>query len=107
MDDALRVLWQTMIDSKGRITKQVTAALKAVTAAKALLPGGSGGGELVIVDANGTETVLKDPGSSGVLQVVLYEMAGNLTADGISIETAKGKLGSALADLAGGTALGG
>ena len=84
MDDALGLLWQTMIDSKGRITKQVTAALKAVSAAKALLPD-----------------------NSAVLQVVLDEMAGNLTSDGISIETAKGKLGSALADLAGGTILGG
>jgi hypothetical protein len=84
MDDALRLLWQTMIDSKGRITAQVTAALKAVTAAKALLPD-----------------------NNGVLQVVLYEMAGSLTSDGISIETAKGKLGSALADLTGGTVLGG
>ena len=84
MDDALRVLWQTMIDSKGRITKEVTAALKAVTAAKALLPA-----------------------NSDVRQVVLHEMAANLTSDGISIETAKGKLGSALADLAGGTVLGG
>jgi hypothetical protein len=83
MDDALRVLWQTMIDSKGRITKQVTAALKAVTAAKALLPD-----------------------NSGVLQIALYEMAGNLTSDAIPIETAKGKLGSALADLTGGTVLG-
>jgi hypothetical protein len=83
MDDALRVLWQTMIDSKGRITKQVTTALKAVTAAKALLPD-----------------------NSGVLQIALYEMAGNLTSDGIPIETAKGKLGSALADLTGGTVLG-
>jgi hypothetical protein len=83
MDDALRVLWQTMIDSKGRITKQVTTALKAVTAAKALLPD-----------------------NSGVLQIALYEMAGNLTSDAIPIETAKGKLGSALADLTGGTVLG-
>jgi hypothetical protein len=73
-----------MIDSKGRITKEVTAALKAVTAAKALLPA-----------------------NSDVRQVVLHEMAANLTSDGISIETAKGKLGSALADLAGGTVLGG
>jgi len=34
-------------------------------------------------------------------------MAGNLTSDGISIETAKGQLASALADLAGGAVLGG
>ena len=84
MDDALGLLWQTMIDSKGRVTAQVTAALKAVSAAKALLP---------------------DNGD--VLQVVLYEMAGSLTSNGISIETAKGQLASALADLAGGAVLGG
>jgi hypothetical protein len=62
----------------------VTAALKAVKAAEALLPD-----------------------NSDVLQIVLYEMAGNLTSDGISIETAKGQLSSALADLASGTVLGG
>ena len=84
MDDMLGLLWQTMIDSKGRVTAQVTAALKAVKAAEALLPD-----------------------NSDVLQIVLYEMAGNLTSDGISIETAKGQLSSALADLAGGTVLGG
>jgi hypothetical protein len=84
MDDALGLLWQTMIDSKGRVTAQVTAALKAVSAAKALLPD-----------------------NSDVLQVVLYEMAGSLTSNGISIETAKGQLASALADLAGGAVLGG
>jgi hypothetical protein len=83
MDDALALLWQTMIDSKGRVTIQVTAALKNVSDAKALLPD-----------------------NNGVLTVVLYEMAGDLTAHGISIETAKGQLASALADLTGGSLLG-
>ncbi|HEX7497913.1 MAG TPA: hypothetical protein VF344_05550 [Candidatus Limnocylindrales bacterium] len=87
MDDALRLLWQTMIDSKGRVTIQVTAALKIVADAKALLPA-----------------------STDVLQVVMYELAGRLTSDGISIETAKGALANALANLvdnAGGGAVGG
>lgn len=84
MDAALGLLWQTMIESKGRVTVQVTAALKAVSDAKALLPD-----------------------NNGVLQVVLYELSGNLTFDGISIETAKGKLGAALTDLTGGTVFGG
>lgn len=83
MDDALGLLWQTMIDSNGRVTKQVTAALKAVTDAKAMLPD-----------------------NSSVLQVVLYELAGNLTSDGISIEVARGQLAAALSDLSGGTVVG-
>jgi len=81
MDDALRLLWQTMIGSGGKVTVQVTAALKAVADAKALLPA-----------------------STDVLQVVMYELAGQLTSDGISIETAKGALADALANLGGGTA---
>jgi hypothetical protein len=83
MDDALRLLWQTMIGSKGKVTAQVTAALKAVADAKALLPA-----------------------STDVLQVVMYELAGQLTSDGISIETAKGALADALANLVDGTASG-
>jgi len=83
MDDALALLWQTMIDTKGKVTVQVTAALKAVGDAKAMLP-----------DDN------------SILAVVLYEMAGNLTADGISIEKAKGQLAAALADITGGTVVG-
>jgi hypothetical protein len=83
MDDALALLWQTMIDSKGRVTVQVTAALKAVNDAKALLPD-----------------------NNDVLQVVVNEMSGQLTADALSIETAKGQLGSALDDLTGGSASG-
>src|ERR1035437_2294014 len=83
MDDALRLLWQTMIDSKGKVTAQVTAALRGVNNAKALLPN-----------------------STDVLQEILYEMAGNLTSDGISIETARGTLADALTDLTGGTVFG-
>ena len=56
----------------------MTAALRGVNDAKALLPT-----------------------NNDVLQVVLYEAAGSLTSSGISIETARGKLGSALTDLTG------
>ena len=83
-DDALRLLWQTMIDSKGKVTAQVTAALRGVNSAQALLPT-----------------------NSDVLQVVLYEAAGNLTSSGISIETARGALANALNDLTAGTVVGG
>jgi hypothetical protein len=83
MDDALRLLWQLMIDSKGKVTAQVTAALRNVNDAKALLPN-----------------------STDVLQVVLYEMAGTMTADGISIETARGVLADALSNLTGGAVIG-
>jgi hypothetical protein len=81
MDDALRLLWQTMIGSNGKVTAQVTAALKSVADAKALLPA-----------------------STDVLQVVMYELGGSLTSDGISIETARGALADALANLVVGTA---
>jgi hypothetical protein len=83
MDDALQLLWQTMIDSNGKVTIQVTAALRAVNDATALLPN-----------------------DNSVLQVVLQEMAGNLTSNGISIETARGALANALSDLVGGTVFG-
>jgi hypothetical protein len=83
-DASARVLWQTLIDSEGRITPQVTAALKGEADARALLP-----------DDN------------SVLHVVLYELAGNLTSDGISIETARGALSDALSGLVGGTVFGG
>ena len=82
-DDTLRVLWQTVIDSKGKVTAQVTAALRAVDAAKALLPQ-----------------------DNDALQVVLYEAAGSLTTSGISIETSRGALGDALASLTGGSVVG-
>jgi hypothetical protein len=82
-DDALRLLWQTMIDSKGKVTAKVTTALRGVNDAKALLPT-----------------------NNDVLQVVLYETAGNLTSSGISIETARGKLGTALTALTSGDVVG-
>lgn len=84
MDTALQQLWQAMIDSKGLVTKQVTAALQAKSKAQALLP-----------DTN------------NALEVVVYEVAGDLTAHGISIETARGELSGALADLTGVTPAGG
>ncbi|MFI5259431.1 MAG: hypothetical protein ACHQ01_07485 [Candidatus Limnocylindrales bacterium] len=83
MDDALTTLWQAMVDSKGVVTKQVTAALTNVNDAKALLPN-----------------------DASVMQVVLYELAGDLTSHGISIETARGALANALAALVGGTVFG-
>jgi hypothetical protein len=82
-DDALGLLWQAMINSNGKVTAQVTAALQAVTNAQALLPD-----------------------NNSILQVVLYELAGDLTSDGLAIETAKGQLATALADLTGGMVVG-
>ena len=82
-DDSLRLLWQSMVDSKGRVTPQVTAALKGVNDAKALLPT-----------------------DNSALQVSLFEMANRLTADGISIETARGQLATAVSVLTGGTVAG-
>ena len=82
-DDDLLLLWNAMVDSGGKVTPQVTAALKAVSDAKALLPD-----------------------DTSVMQVVLYEMAGNLTASGLSIETAKGALADAMTDLVGATVVG-
>ncbi len=73
MDAALATLWREMIVSGGLITAQVTAALRAVTDAQALLPG-----------------------SDAVMSVVLYELAGDLLNQGISIEKARGQLGAAL-----------
>jgi phosphoenolpyruvate-protein kinase (PTS system EI component) len=83
MDDALQLLWQSMVDSKGKVTAQVTAALRAVNDAKALLP-----------DDN------------AVLQVVLQEMSSNMTSAGIAIETTRGALANALAGLGSGTVVG-
>jgi len=82
-DDALGLLWQAMIDSNGRVTIQVTAALKAESDAQALLPD-----------------------NNSILQVVLYELAGDLTSDGLAIEAAKGQLATALSDLTGGMVVG-
>jgi hypothetical protein len=80
MDDALRALWQSMIDSKGVVTKQVATALRAVASAKALLPD-----------------------TAGVRQVVVLELAASVTADGLAIQTARGELDEALSELQGGT----
>ncbi len=82
-DQALRLLWQTMIESRGQVTAKVTTALRGVNEAKALLPT-----------------------NNDVLQVVLYETAGNLTSSGISIETARGQLGNALTTLTTGDVVG-
>jgi hypothetical protein len=82
-DDAARLLWQTTIDNKGAINAQVTAALRNEANARALLPD-----------------------NNNVLQVVMYEVAGNMTSNGISIETARGALNAAMTDLTGGSILG-
>jgi hypothetical protein len=83
MDRALQTLWEAMVTSKGRVTTQVTAALKGVNEAKALLPD-----------------------DAAVMQVVLYELAGRLTVNGISIEAARGRLSAAIDNLTGGTVQG-
>lgn len=82
-DDAARLLWQTTIDNKGTINAQVTAALRNEASARALLPD-----------------------NNNVLQVVMYEVAGDMTSNGISIETARGALNAAMTDLTGGSVLG-
>jgi hypothetical protein len=82
-DSAAGVLWQTVIDSKGGISPQVTAAIKGEKDARALLP-----------DDN------------SVLQVVMDELAGNLIPYGISIETSRGAFAAAISDLVGGTIFG-
>jgi hypothetical protein len=80
MDDALRALWQSMIDSKGVVTKQVATALRAVASAKAGLPD-----------------------TTGVRQVVVLELAASVNADGLAIEAARGELDEALSALQSGT----
>jgi hypothetical protein len=82
-DSAAAVLWQSVIDSKGVISPQVTAAIKGEKDARALLP-----------DDN------------AVLQVVMDELAGNLIPHGISIETSRGAFAAAIGDLVGGTVFG-
>jgi hypothetical protein len=82
-DASLRILWQSLIDSKGRITPQVSAALKGMNDAKALLPN-----------------------DNDVLQVVMDELAGKLIPQGISIETSRGAFAAAIGDLVGGTVFG-
>jgi hypothetical protein len=82
-DSAAQALWQSVIDSKGVITPQVSAAIKVEKAARALLPD-----------------------NNAVLQVVMDELAGNLIPQGISIENSRGAFAGALSDLVGGTAFG-
>jgi hypothetical protein len=82
-DSAAAVLWQSVIDSKGVISPQVTAAIKGEKDARALLP-----------DDN------------TVLQVVMDDLAGNLIPQGISIETSRGAFAAAIGDLVGGTVFG-
>jgi hypothetical protein len=82
-DVSLQILWQSLIDSKGRITPQVEAALKGMNDAKALLPN-----------------------DNAVLQVVMDELAGKLIPNGISIETSRGAFAAAIGDLVGGTVFG-
>jgi hypothetical protein len=79
-DSAAEVLWQAVIDSKGVISPQVTAAIKNEKDARALLP-----------DDN------------AVLQVVMDELASNLIPQSISIETSRGAFSAAISDLVGGT----
>ena len=83
LDVALGVLWQSMIDSKGLMNKQVAAALRNEATAEKNLKG-----------------------SNNALEAVVLEVAGNLTAEGISIETARGELTNALTALTGGSVLG-
>jgi hypothetical protein len=82
-DVSLQILWQSLIDSKGRITPQIEAALKGMNDAKALLPN-----------------------DNAVLQVVMDELAGKLIPNGISIETSRGAFAAAIGDLVGGTVFG-
>jgi hypothetical protein len=83
LDDALALLWQMMIDFHGAVTSQVTAALRAVNEANAMLPQTTGD-------------------FAAALQVAMYEMAGNLVSETSDINQAKGALANALADLTGG-----
>jgi hypothetical protein len=87
VDGALALLWQMMIDSHGVVTSQVTAALRAVNEANAMLP-------------QTTDDF------TSTLQVAMYEMAGNLVSETANINQAKGALANALADLTGGVVYG-
>jgi hypothetical protein len=99
MDDALQVLWQLMIDTKGAVTVEVTTALRGVAEANNQLPW---------TKPSLTPPTAPPPYSvdafQAALQVIVYEMAGHLTSDGISIETARSDLADALSVLTGATA---
>ncbi len=84
MDDALRLLWQLEKESRGRLTPEVLAAMKVVNEADALLP-----------DTN------------AFIGVVAFELSGQVTADAIAIEVARGKFQAELGQLVGGTVPGG
>jgi hypothetical protein len=83
MDAALALVWQSMIDSNGMITARVTTALRLEQ-----------------------EAINQLPDTNAVFGIVMYEMAGDLTYYGISIETARGALAVALDELHGGTVSG-
>jgi hypothetical protein len=87
LDDALALLWQTMIDTHGVVTAQVTAALRAVNDANAMLP-------------------LTTDSFASTLQVAMYEMAGNLVSETSDMNQANGTLTNMLADLNGGVVYG-
>jgi hypothetical protein len=86
VDNALGILWQQMIDSKGVVDAQVAAALRNVNDANALLP-------------------QTNDAYASSLQVVMYEMAGDLVSEASAINESNGALANAIADLTGGGAV--
>jgi len=98
MDDALRVLWQLMIDTKGAVTAKVTTALRGVAEANNQLPWTKPSLTPPVAPPQYSEDAFQ-----AALQVIVYEMAGHLTSDGISIETARSDLADALEGLTGAT----
>ena len=99
MDDALQVLWQLMIDTKGAVTVEVTTALRGVAEANNQLPWTKPSLTPPVAPPQYSEDAFQ-----AALQVIVYEMAGHLTSDGISIETARSDLADALSVLTGATA---
>ena len=99
MDDALQVLWQLMIDTKGAVTVEVTTALRGVAEANNQLPWTKPSLTPPTAPPQYSEDAFQ-----AALQVIVYEMAGHLTSDGISIETARSDLADALSVLTGATA---
>jgi hypothetical protein len=84
MDDALRLLWQIERESAGSVTPQVLAAMKVINEKKALLPT-----------------------TNAFIRVVSHEMSGQIRADAIAIEVARGSLEGELSALVGGSVFGG
>jgi hypothetical protein len=99
MDDSLQVLWQLMIDTNGAVTAEVTTALRAVAEANNQLPWTKPS----LTPPNAPPQYSEDA-FQAALQVIVYEMAGHLTSNGISIETARSDLADALSGLTGATA---